>query len=357
MKQKKWLKRAISGMLTAVTLLTTAMSPMIAGAAELSADEELAAYVKSLPVMEAVADQLDSGEIVQAEAYEVEIGSEVDLKSDFTEISFNKEKIKVSFFEAENEEGQAFTTSHADTYEAVYYAEPVSGHPAYQFSRSVIVKEPEHKETQVSEEHGTNAGAEEESSEESEDADPDLPDSGKESVLSEEEFNSELKKTEDQETVDPETGVSLSEVMKEAVDQGIVYLTNQERNMTSRILFLVVGIFVLGIVSLSFIYWRKSKENRIPGFFSLAGILLSAIFGLCNMLAWINPQFLTQGVMPESAGVYAQIDFLEDEKKHLQEENKRLLNENSKLNEQINHMESVQNIEGKREKINLLENP
>ena len=221
MKQKKWLKRAISGMLTAVTLLTTAMSPMTAGAAELSTDEELAAYVKSLPVMEAVADQLDGGEIVQAEAYEVEIGSEVDLKSDFTEISFNKEKIKVSFFEAENEEGQAFTTSHADTYEAVYYAEPVSGHPAYQFSRSVIVKEPEHKETQVSEEHGTNAGAEEESSEESEDADSDLPDSGKESVLSEEEFNSELKKTEDQKTVDPETGVSLSEVMKEAVDQGI----------------------------------------------------------------------------------------------------------------------------------------
>lgn len=46
----------------------------------------------------------------------------------------------------------------------------------------------------MSEEHGTNAGAEEESSEESEDADSDSPDSGKESVLSEEEFNSELKK-------------------------------------------------------------------------------------------------------------------------------------------------------------------
>lgn len=93
-------------MLTAVTLLTTAMSPITAGAAELSADEELTAYVKSLPVMEAVADQLDSGEIVQADAYEVEIGSEVDLKSDFTEISFNKEKIKVSFLKQKMRRGR-----------------------------------------------------------------------------------------------------------------------------------------------------------------------------------------------------------------------------------------------------------
>lgn len=127
--------------------------------------------------------------------------------------------------------------------------------------------------------------------------------------------------------------------------------------MTSNILFLVVGIFVLGIVALSFIYWRKSKDNRINGFLSLAGILLSAIFGLCSIVAWINPQFLTQGVMPETADLYAQIDSLEDEKKHLQEENKRLLNENNELSEQINDMESVQNTEEKREKINLLENP
>lgn len=175
-------------MLAAVTLLTTAMSPVTAGAAEVPADEQLAAYVKSLPAMEDVTDQLDSGEIVQAEAYVVDVGTEIDLKTDFTGISFEQENVKVSFFEAQNEEGQAFETSHADTYEAVYYAEPVSGHPAYRFSRPVIVKEPEQAESQAAQTQGT---------------DSEVPDEGEE------------------ETVDPETGLSLSEVMEEAVEQGI----------------------------------------------------------------------------------------------------------------------------------------
>ena len=35
------------------------------------------------------------------------------------------------------------------------------------------------------------------------------------------EFDAEIEATEDQETVDPETGITLSEVMQEAVDQEV----------------------------------------------------------------------------------------------------------------------------------------
>ena len=142
MKQKRWLKRAVSGMLTAVTLLTSAISPMTVMAAEHSPKEDLAAYVSSLPKMGEVADQLDAGELVTVADYEVEIGAEIDLKNDFTGISYEKEKVKVSFYEAQNEEGEDFSTDHADSYQATYYAEPVSGCPAYRFSRTVTVKEP-----------------------------------------------------------------------------------------------------------------------------------------------------------------------------------------------------------------------
>ena len=48
----------------------------------------------------------------------------------------------ISFYEAENADGKAFTTNHPDTYKAVYYVEPKNTkHPAYRFNRNVIVKE------------------------------------------------------------------------------------------------------------------------------------------------------------------------------------------------------------------------
>lgn len=226
MKRKKWLKRAVSGMFTAVTLFTSAVSPMTAMAADISPEEQLAAYVSSLPQLEEVADQLDVGELVTAGEYEVEIGAEIDLKSDFTGISYEEEKVKVTFYEAQNEEGEHFSTDHADSYQATYYAEPVSGHPAYRFSRTVIVKEPvaESVESQMVTEDDSGGKADESASEEEEDADADShfeQKSGEEVIQTEEAFEEELERTQEQETVDPETGVTLSEVMTEAADQGV----------------------------------------------------------------------------------------------------------------------------------------
>mgnify|MGYP005760973881 FL=1 len=134
--------------------------------------------------------------------------------------------MKVTFYEAQNEEGEHFSTDHADSYQATYYAEPVSGHPAYRFSRTVIVKEPvaESVESQMVTEDDSGGKADESASEEEEDADADShfeQKSGEEVIQTEEAFEEELERTQEQETVDPETGVTLSEVMTEAADQGV----------------------------------------------------------------------------------------------------------------------------------------
>ncbi len=138
MKQKKWYCRALSEILAMVMLFTTVLTPLPAFAAE----DGLAAYVNALPTMEEVAGRLDQEELISWEDYSVEAGSEIDLKTDFANITFNGEKVKISFFEAKNGEGQDFSATHADNYRATYYAEPYSGNPAYRFNRMISVTDP-----------------------------------------------------------------------------------------------------------------------------------------------------------------------------------------------------------------------
>lgn len=167
MKQNKWFKKAVSGLLTAVTLLTSAVSPLTVMAAEPSPEEQLAAYVSSLPELNTVREQLDADEIVTAKNYEVEFGAEVDLQNDFTKLEIpDEKKVSVSFFEAKDSNGNEFSTSHADSYHAVYYVEPVNTeHPAYRISRTITVKEPVQTEAFVTgdsdggQEEGTDDGA------------------------------------------------------------------------------------------------------------------------------------------------------------------------------------------------------
>lgn len=140
MKQKKWFMRAMSGVLTVLTLLSTMMAPISAFAAE---GDELDAYVHGLPMMTDVLDQLAPSEVVYAESYEVEVGTEIDLYTNFNNLSFDEQSVKVHFYEAKNDAGQGFSTSHADVYQATYYVEPYSGNPAYRFTRIIAVVEPE----------------------------------------------------------------------------------------------------------------------------------------------------------------------------------------------------------------------
>ena len=137
MKSKYRFRRILSGVMAAVTILSTVISPLTVYASEEPKAAEPPAY-------ESVKDQLDENEVVKATDLELEVGQDFDVSTDFTNLEIKDEsKVKVTFQKAENDAGENFSTSHADTYHAVYYVEPVNqNHPVYQIGRNLIVKEP-----------------------------------------------------------------------------------------------------------------------------------------------------------------------------------------------------------------------
>ena len=137
MKSKYRFRRILSGVMAAVTILSTVISPLTVYASEEPKTAEPPAY-------ESVKDLLDEEEVVKANNLELEVGQEFDVSSDRTNLEIKDEsKVKVIFQKAENDAGENFSTSHADTYHAVYYVEPVNqNHPVYQIGRNLIVKEP-----------------------------------------------------------------------------------------------------------------------------------------------------------------------------------------------------------------------
>lgn len=87
MKVKQKAKRVVSGLLTAVTLLSTVLSPINSYAAELPKE-------RKLPLLEEVQSQLDEDEIVLAKDHQVEVGTSFDVKTDFTGLfRFHTERI------------------------------------------------------------------------------------------------------------------------------------------------------------------------------------------------------------------------------------------------------------------------
>ena len=137
MKSKYRFRRILSGVMAAVTILSTVISPLTVYASEEPKAAEPPAY-------ESVKDQLDENEVVKATDLELEVGQDFDVSTDFPNLEIKDEsKVKVTFQKAENDAGENFSTSHADTYHAVYYVEPVNqNHPVYQIGRNLIVKEP-----------------------------------------------------------------------------------------------------------------------------------------------------------------------------------------------------------------------
>lgn len=249
MRRTGHLRRLVSGFLAGMTLLSTVLSPMTAYAAEPKVEEKP-------PLYEEVKDLLDEDEIVKAKDYEITVGSEFDVTCDFTGLEIKDDKkVKVTFEEAKNEEGKDFALDHADSYKAVYYVEPVNeAHPKYQISRNLIVKEPETEVQAASEGGGEDAGsggteeaaddgeadsqtlsveesetAETETSVETEtitETETETVESSE--VLPEEELDAALEESEEQETVDPETGLSVSDVLEQGEEQGIDMLSLEE---------------------------------------------------------------------------------------------------------------------------------
>lgn len=245
------LRKLVSGFLAGVTLLSTVLSPMTAYAAEPKAEEKP-------PLYEEVKDMLDEDEVVKAKDYEITVGSEFDVTCDFTGLEIKDDKkVKVTFEEAKSDEGKDFTTDHADSYKAVYYVEPTNqAHPKYQISRNLIVKEAESEVQAASESGGeqSGSGGTEETEDDGEADSQNFPVEESEAfemetateqdseaatemetetvesteVLPEEELDASLEESEMQITVDPETGLSVSDVLEQGEEQGINMLSLEE---------------------------------------------------------------------------------------------------------------------------------
>lgn len=216
MKVKQKAKRVVSGLLTAVTLLSTVLSPISSYAAELPKE-------RKLPLLEEVQSQLDEDEIVLAKDHQVEVGTGFDVKTDFTGLEIkDAAKVKITFEEAKNEQGEDFTTSYADTYKTVYYVEPVNQeHPNYQISRNVIVKEiekvsespsadAEQSETKEPEEDEAN-------SEKTTEVRTETPDVSEENAA----FDALVEQMTEQDTFDEESGLALHDVIEQAANHGV----------------------------------------------------------------------------------------------------------------------------------------
>ena len=257
MKSKYRFRRILSGVMAAVTILSTVISPLTVYASEEPKAAEPPAY-------ESVKDQLDENEVVKATDLELEVGQDFDVSTDFTNLEIKDEsKVKVTFQKAENDAGENFSTSHADTYHAVYYVEPVNqNHPVYQIGRNLIVKEPVTAaqsepqteqavteedtgsddeeaasqeetetvpvETEIVEPETAESETEEAETEEPEETEPEFQDG-----LSESEFDAALEESETENTTDEESGLTLSDVLEQAGEQDIDLIAMEDGETVS----------------------------------------------------------------------------------------------------------------------------
>ena len=257
MKSKYRFRRILSGVMAAVTILSTVISPLTVYASEEPKTAEPPAY-------ESVKDLLDEEEVVKANDLELEVGQEFDVSSDRTNLEIKDEsKVKVTFQKAENDAGENFSTSHADTYHAVYYVEPVNqNHPVYQIGRNLIVKEPvaasqsEPQTEQAVTEEDTGSDDEEAASqeetetepveteivepetaesetEEAETEEPEETESEFQDGLSESEFDAALEESETENTTDAESGLTLSDVLEQAGEQDIDLIAMEDGETVS----------------------------------------------------------------------------------------------------------------------------
>ena len=218
---KGTLKRVMSGVLSVITIASAVAQPMTAYAAE--PEKAASSFEAQYPELEAVKDKLAEDEILTANDYSIDYGSDFDIKVDFSGIEgINDAKVKVELYEAKNEAGDDFDTYQADTYKTVYKVEPVSGNPSYRISRNVTVKEPETEQlTEPNTSENTvgegNAGETEDSGNAEEDADAE----GQTEIVTD-------LPEEEEVTTDEESGLTVSEVMDQAEDSGIDLYSMEE---------------------------------------------------------------------------------------------------------------------------------
>ena len=220
-------KRFLSGFMAVATLASTIIQPVTVSASEL--EPEKIPFEQQYAELKDVQDSLDPNEIVKANDIELSYGQEFDVEVDLSGIEgVDESKIKILFHEAKNEAGTDFDTHTPDTYKAVYAVEPVSGHPAYRVSRNITVKEPKTEAitTSNSSENTTDEG----NAGETEDIG--TADDEETDRQTETEVVTDLTE-ESETTTDEETGLTVSDVMEQADEEGIdLYSLDEGESVT-----------------------------------------------------------------------------------------------------------------------------
>ena len=226
-KMKMRFKRFLSGFMAVATLASVIIQPVAVSASELEPEE--IPFEQQYAELKDVQDSLNPDEIVKANDIELSYGQEFDVEVDLSGIEgVDESKIKILFHEAKNEAGTDFDTHTPDTYKAVYAVEPVSGHPAYRVSRNITVKEPKTEAitTSNSSENTTgegNAGEME---------DIGTADDEETDRQTETEVVTDLTE-ESETTTDEETGLTVSDVMEQADEEGIdLYSLDEGESVT-----------------------------------------------------------------------------------------------------------------------------
>ena len=226
-KMKMRFKRFLSGFMAVATLASTIIQPVTVSASEL--EPEKIPFEQQYAELKDVQDSLDPNEIVKANDIELSYGQEFDVEVDLSGIEgVDESKIKILFHEAKNETGTDFDTHTPDTYKAVYAVEPVSGHPAYRVSRNITVKEPKTEAitTSNSSENTTGEG----NAGETEDIG--TADDEETDRQTETEVVTDLTE-ESETTTDEETGLTVSDVMEQADEEGIdLYSLDEGESVT-----------------------------------------------------------------------------------------------------------------------------
>lgn len=181
-KKKRFLAGALAFLVGCSTLLNSGMAAMAAEMPETTAAEtavseseketESVSAVVELPELSEVVEQLSENEIVTAEDVILSVGDKFDIKTDYSRMKYDDSKVKITFEDAESEDGHKFDTNIANTYQAVYRVEPVSGNPSYQITRRIIVHDKE-TETQGQQNQNGSDHSKDEGSTEDGEADPD----------------------------------------------------------------------------------------------------------------------------------------------------------------------------------------
>ena len=215
-KMKMRFKRFLSGFMAVATLASVIIQPVAVSASELEPEE--IPFEQQYAELKDVQDSLNPDEIVKANDIELSYGQEFDVEVDLSGIEgVDESKIKILFHEAKNETGTDFDTHTPDTYKAVYAVEPVSGHPAYRISRNITVKEPE---TEVQSERSSESAV-------------NIDDDTGDSEQSEEDSESHREIQNPENTVEPESELTVSEALEQAESNGIdLYAMNEGETVT-----------------------------------------------------------------------------------------------------------------------------